>query len=200
MTTSARTRRRIGVSGPHGTGKTTLVEELCARLDGHTPIDEPYLLLEDEGYECEFPPSVADYRAQLHRSLRSLLTSGAGVVFDRTPLDFLAYLTACGVDAEGTVDVDLVRSAMATLDFLVVVPITEDTERTLPPADFPQLATAVNRALRELVYDDPLHLCEGLTVVEPAGPLTGRVDAVLAALQPDVGARSPSVGRPDPFG
>ncbi|MGW4480944.1 AAA family ATPase [Rhodococcus triatomae] len=191
MGSSTHVRRRIGVSGPHGTGKTTLVEELCARLECHTPIDEPYVLLAEEGYECEYPPSVADYRAQLRRSLRSLHDSGNGVVFDRTPLDFLAYLTACGVDVEDAVDVDLVRSALATLDLLVVVPRTDDTERTLPPADFPQLATAVNHALLDLVYDDPLHLCEGLPVVELTGPVDRRVDTALAALRPDVGDRPP---------
>ena len=190
-------RRRIGVSGPHGTGKTTLVEELCARLDGHTPIDEPYLLLEEEGHECEFPPSVGDYRAQLRRSLRSLQDSGAGVVFDRTPLDFLAYLTVCGVDPADMVDVELVRSAMATLDLLVVMPITQHTDRLLPRADFPELGVAVNDALLELVYDDPLQLCEGLTVFELAGPVDRRVETVLAALRPDVGARSPSFVRTD---
>ncbi|MFD1811804.1 AAA family ATPase [Rhodococcus gannanensis] len=195
MTTSTHTGRRIGVSGPHGTGKTTLVEELCARLDGYTPIDEPYVLLEEEGYEFEYPPSVADYRAQLRRSLRSLHDSGSGVVFDRTPLDFLAYLTACGVDPEDTVDVDLVRSAMATLDLLIVVPITDDTE--LPPAEFPQLGAAVNHALLELVYDDPLQLFEGLPVVELTGPVDRRVETVLAALRPDVGPRSPSAGQTD---
>ncbi|AHH19008.1 hypothetical protein NONO_c42240 [Nocardia nova SH22a] len=32
---------RIGVSGPHGTGKTTLVHELCSHFDDLTPIEEP---------------------------------------------------------------------------------------------------------------------------------------------------------------
>ena len=44
---------RIGVSGPHGTGMTTLVEEMCVRLKGHTPVDEPYFVLEEEGREFE---------------------------------------------------------------------------------------------------------------------------------------------------
>jgi uridine kinase len=39
---------RVGVSGAHGTGKTTLVEELCAHLAGHLPVDEPYFVLEVE--------------------------------------------------------------------------------------------------------------------------------------------------------
>ena len=27
------------------------------RLAGHVPVDEPYFLLEEDGYEFEFPPS-----------------------------------------------------------------------------------------------------------------------------------------------
>ncbi len=42
---------RAGISGTHGTGKTTLAEALCARLPGHVTVDEPYYLLEEEGYE-----------------------------------------------------------------------------------------------------------------------------------------------------
>jgi uridine kinase len=33
---------RIGISGAHGTGKTTLAELLCAHLPGHVTADEPY--------------------------------------------------------------------------------------------------------------------------------------------------------------
>jgi hypothetical protein len=63
---------RVGISGTHGTGKTTLAETLCAHLPGHVTADEPYYLLEDEGYEFGFPPSLEDYRALLACSVRSL--------------------------------------------------------------------------------------------------------------------------------
>ena len=63
---------RVGISGTHGTGKTTLAQALCARLPGHVAADEPYWLLEAEGYDFGFPPSAEDYRALLARSVRSL--------------------------------------------------------------------------------------------------------------------------------
>jgi hypothetical protein len=63
---------RVGISGTHGTGKTTLAGALCAHLPGHVMADEPYYLLEEEGHEFGFPPSLEDYRALLARSLRSL--------------------------------------------------------------------------------------------------------------------------------
>ena len=49
---------RIGISGTHGTGKTTLAQALCGHLPGHVAADEPYWLLEAEGYEFGFPPSA----------------------------------------------------------------------------------------------------------------------------------------------
>ena len=36
---------RAGISGTHGTGKTTLAQALCAHLPGHVTADEPYYLL-----------------------------------------------------------------------------------------------------------------------------------------------------------
>ena len=46
---------RVGISGTHGTGKTTLAGALCAHLPGHVTADEPYYLLEEEGHEFGFP-------------------------------------------------------------------------------------------------------------------------------------------------
>jgi hypothetical protein len=175
---------RVGISGTHGTGKTTLAEGLCARLPGHVLAGEPYYLLEEEGYEFGFPPSAEDYRAMLARSVRSMTARpAAGVIFDRTPLDYLAYLAAVGADlsAAAGVPADL-RLAFARLDLLVITPITPETERMLPPPELPLLRAQVNDALLDLVYDDPLGAWEAIPVLELSGPLDGRLAAVLAAL------------------
>ena len=104
---------RIGISGTHGTGKTTLAQALCAHVPGHVAADEPYWLLEAEGYEFGFPPSAEDYRALLARSVRSLSSPPLlpAVVFDRTPLDYLAYLAATGADLPGQAGTGAERAA-----------------------------------------------------------------------------------------
>jgi hypothetical protein len=173
---------RIGVSGAHGTGKTTLVQELCEHLAGHVPVDEPYFLLEEEGYEFEFPPSRDDYRAQLRCSLRVLGAVAPRVVFDRTPLDFLAYLAALGASIEGEADPSALRSALASLDVLVVTPVTPETERVLPRPGLPQLRDTMNDALLDLLSSDPLEAWGDVPVIELSGPLDRRLEAVLAAV------------------
>jgi predicted ATPase len=175
---------RVGISGTHGTGKTTLAGALCARLPGHVVADEPYYLLEERGYEFGFPPSPEDYRALLACSLRSLSSPPLlpGVVFDRTPLDYLAYLAATGADPSAEAGTASLRPAFARLDLLVITPITAETERVLPPAELPGLRSRMNDALLELVYDDPLNAWADIPVLELTGPLDRRLDAVLAAL------------------
>ena len=175
---------RVGISGTHGTGKTTLAEALCARLPGHVTADEPYYLLEEQGYEFGFPPSPEDYRALLACSVRSLtsLPSRPAVIFDRTPLDYLAYLTATGADPAAEASTAALKTAFASLDLLVLTPITPETERVLPVAELPRLRARMNDALLELVYDDPLNAWGDIPVLELSGPLDRRLDAVLAAL------------------
>jgi hypothetical protein len=174
---------KVGISGTHGTGKTTLAAALCARLPGHAVADEPYYQLEEQGYEFGFPPSPEDYRALLACSLHSLTASPppSGVVFDRTPLDYLAYLAAVGADPAA--DPAALRLAFARLDLLVITPITAETERVLPAAELPGLRSWMNDALLELVYDDPLNAWEHIPVLELTGPLDHRLAAVLSALR-----------------
>jgi hypothetical protein len=175
---------RVGISGAHGTGKTTLAQALGARLPGHVVADEPYYQLEGAGYEFGFPPSPEDYRALLDCSLRSLSAPllPPGVVFDRTPLDYLAYLAATGADPSEQADDVPLRRACSSLDLLVITPITAETEQVLPAADLPALRSRVNEVLLELVYGDPLDVWGDVPVLELTGPLDGRLEAVLAAL------------------
>jgi hypothetical protein len=175
---------KVGISGTHGTGKTTLAQALCAKLPSHVAADEPYYLLEAEGYEFGFPPSAEDYRALLARSVRSLSSPPLrpGVIFDRTPLDYLAYMAATGTDLPGEAGAAALRPAFASLDLLVITLITPETEQVLPTAELPRLRAEMNEALLELVYDDPLDAWEDIPVLELSGPLDGRLDAVLAAM------------------
>jgi hypothetical protein len=174
---------RVGISGTHGTGKTTLAQALASRLPGHVTAEEPYYLLEEEGYEFGIPPSADDYRAMLARSVRSLSSPPVrpGIIFDRTPLDYLAYLAALGADP--SVGAEGLRAALARLDLLVITPMTAETEHVLPAAELPALRVDMNDALLELVYGDPLDTLSQVPVVELDGPLDGRPDAVIAALR-----------------
>jgi hypothetical protein len=175
---------RVGISGTHGTGKTTLAQALCMRLPGHVVADEPYHLLEEEGYEFGFPPSLEDYQALLARSVQSLTAPPLlpEVVFDRTPLDYLAYLAATGADPPGQAGAAALQLAFGSLDLLVITLITPETEHVLPPAEMPSLRSQMNDALLDLVYGDALNAWEDIPVLELNGPLGSRLDAVLAAL------------------
>jgi hypothetical protein len=87
---------RVGISGTHGTGKTTLAEALCARLPGHVVADEPYYLLEDEGYEFGLPPSLEDYRALLARSVHILSSPWSSRRSRRRPSRFCQLRSCLG--------------------------------------------------------------------------------------------------------
>jgi hypothetical protein len=175
---------RVGISGTHGTGKTTLAQALCAHLPGHVLVDEPYYLLEEEGHEFGFPPSLDDYRALVACSVRSLTSPPLlpGTVFDRTPLDYLAYIAATGADPSAEAGAATLRAAFGSLDLLVITPITPETEQVLPAPEMAGLRLKMNHALLELVYDDPLDAWMDIPVLELSGPLDVRLDAVLAAL------------------
>jgi hypothetical protein len=117
---------RIGISGTHGTGKTTLAEALCERLPGHVTTD----------------------------------------------------------DAEREAATPALKPALASLSLLVITVITPETERLLPTPELPGLREAMNEALLELVYADPLDAWADLPVLELDGPLDARLPTVLAALGP----------------
>ena len=120
---------RVGISGTHGTGKTTLAQALCAHLPGYMAAEEPYYVLEEAGYEFGFPPSLEDYRALLACSVRSLsappLLPRGGLRPHAAGLSGLFGRTGAGPSDQA--EAAPLRLACSTLDLLVITPITAET-------------------------------------------------------------------------
>jgi AAA domain len=114
--------------------------------------------------------------------LLELRSPARSVIFDRTPLDFLAYLAALGASVEAEADASVLRSALASLDLLVVVPMTPETEQVLPRAEMLRLRENVNDMLLDLLDNDSLQILGDVPVIDLTGPIDRRPEAVLAAL------------------
>lgn len=165
---------RVAFSGAQRVGKSTLIERLGASLPDHDRVDEPYLLLEEEGHLFSHPPSPEDFVAQVERSLAEVDAAGPDVLFDRCPLDFLAYLLA-----EGEVVDDLLAratGAMARLDLVVFVPIESPDRIVLPRDEDGGQRTAVDDELSRLLFEEDV----APDVLAVGGDLESRVRQVLA--------------------
>ncbi|AKQ66062.1 hypothetical protein A176_002974 [Myxococcus hansupus] len=175
---------RIAVTGSHRVGKSTLIDLLGEELEGYRLAEEPYLLLEEEGYEFATPPSLEDFVEQLRFSAELLHAEkdARDILFDRCPVDFLGYLQA-HEDAEAF---DLeewlprVRSAVQTLDLIVFVPIDAPDRIRLRAREDIHMRTAVDEALCRVLLDDPYEL--GVEVLTVHGSADARVKQVLERL------------------
>lgn len=170
---------RIAFSGSHRVGKSTLAELVSDALPDHAAVDEPYYLLEEDGYECAEQPSLEDFEAQLERSLMELEEAESNVLFDRCPADVLAYLLV-HEDADGfEIDewIERARDAMQTLDWVVFVPIEEDERIAVGAHEDTELRRAVHEKLHELLVDDVLGFESRVLVVH--GDEQTRVEQVL---------------------
>ncbi|MDQ2643928.1 MAG: ATP-binding protein [Myxococcota bacterium] len=174
---------RIAISGSHRTGKSTLIEALSDRLPGYEVVAEPYASLEEEGHELSHPPTVEDFVAQLERSISDLNEAGEDVLFERCPLDFLAYL-ACHEQADAFELEDFLpalREALQRLDLVVFVPIEgRDRIRFSRADDEDESRALVHEELEELLLEDPLEL--GLEPLVVEGSPETRARAVLQCL------------------
>lgn len=175
---------RIAISGSHRTGKSTLVSELSALLPTYVTVDEPYHLMEEDGYDFSYPPSLEDFEGQLERSIEVLGQADDDVLFDRCPIDFLGYIA---LHEEGdSFDFDAwlprVRDAVKTLDLVVFVSIEACDRIAFPPSDDDgETRAAVDDKLRELLFDDPLEL--GVEVLEVEGDPERRARTVLRRIR-----------------
>jgi predicted ATPase len=173
---------RVAISGTHRSGKSTLIEELSTLLPTYRTVDEPYHLLVEDGYEFSHPPSLEDFVAQLARSLEELGDETSDVLFDRCPVDVLAYISV-HADAEAF-DFDewlpRVSAAVRTLDCIVFVPIEAPDRIRFASADDPDDSRErVDEKLKELLLEDALDLDLGVDVLEVQGGIEQRARSVM---------------------
>jgi hypothetical protein len=180
---------RIAVTGTHGCGKTTLIDDFISVRDDHQSVPEPFWLLAQDGMPFADGPTTADLEEQLARSCRLILetASEANVVFDRCPLDFLAYLDVMSADEgfewlpRGRL-LNGIGRALASLDLVVFVPLMQPDDITVP-IEYAGLRARVDRRLKTMLRQDDLGLVhDGPRVVEISGSRHERLARMVAML------------------
>lgn len=144
---------RIAIVGAHRVGKTTLVEKLQEQFPDHLAVPEPYYQLEDSGYTFSETPDVDDFIAQFEFSVRQIQKSGDDMIFDRCPIDILAYIHAIKPNRNIRTDYEKVRDILTEIDLLVYVPIEKPDRILCQSSDLPKLRYAVDEILSEWISD-----------------------------------------------
>jgi hypothetical protein len=171
---------RIAVSGTHFSGKSTLIEDLSDLLPRYVTVDEPYRLLEEDGYEFSAIPSLEDFENQLTRSLEALEEENHGdVLFDRCPLDLLGYILTLS-DA-GSFDLDdwlpEIEEALESLDLIVFLPVEAEDRIALPATEDDDFRMQVDEKLKEIIRDNPYDF--DVEILEVTGTRKERVARVM---------------------
>lgn len=168
---------RIAISGTHFSGKSALIAILLKQFPNFTSVEEPYLLLEEQGYEFSNPPSVEDFEQQLEFSVRTIIESPKNTFFDRCPIDCLAYALALG-----DVDIDSwtqkMESAIQLLDLIVFLPIEDRDRIPIPISEDLELREEVDENLQDILLNDSLGILKDVEVIEVMGSIEKRMRMV----------------------
>ena len=157
---------RIAVSGTHGVGKSTLIDEFLRRHPEYVHEPEPYtIMVEDLQEEFSEEPCVEDFLRQLDFNIDRLTQHSVNenVIYERCPVDFLAYIHALDPQTAATMR-ESVYEAMKHLDLILYLPLEEASD------EFPKLQRAVDRKLSSIYQEDEI-----ANVVEADGPTAQRL-------------------------
>lgn len=179
---------RLAVTGTHGSGKTTLVDDFAAARPDYEAVAEPYWLLAQQGVPFADGPTSADLEDQLTQSCNLILSTEGQekLIFDRCPLDFIAYLDVVspreGFEwAPSGKLLGRIEKALSSLDLIVFLPLSRPDDIAVA-IEFPRLRAQTDTRLKAILRMDDLGLLEtGPRVLELTGPPQTRLTALLAA-------------------
>ncbi|HET9315182.1 MAG TPA: AAA family ATPase, partial [Vicinamibacteria bacterium] len=153
---------RIAVSGSHATGKSTLIDAFLARRPEYVHEPEAYETLADD-VDLGSPegPSPEGLRSLLDFTVAEIASRppGARVIFERSPVDYLAYAAACRnappeLDAFLSEAVPVVRASLRHLDLIVLLPASGEGRVD----EDPRFRRRVDDRLRRALIDDDYDL------------------------------------------
>jgi hypothetical protein len=179
---------RIAVAGTHRNGKTTLVEAVGNVLSDFAIEAEPYeqLLEAGESFIDDQDPDVFVRQLEFQAARMSNAALGQNVIYDRSPLDFVAYVMAleelqlgCRTAVEPMI-LELAASATSCLDLIAYVPLPPEKRPHLRPS-FRRL---VDAQLADLLRNDLLGLMQhgAPAVIELVGSTERRLEELLVAV------------------
>ena len=193
---------RIAISGSHSLGKSTVVNDWVAQNPHFKREEEPYRVLGLHGpYEILF----RDASTKLHNGIQLYYNigrihrygdSGDDVIFDRSPIDYIAYSQYTA--DQGTTDIDDafvesmvpgVRESLDHLDILAFVPKSDEWPVEMEadgirPVDHgyrDQVDTIFKQIYREGRFD-VMPKSRGPHLIELCGPRDQRLSQLHSAI------------------
>lgn len=160
---------KIAISGAHNVGKTTLADDLHDHLPGYVLTKEPYYELEESGSTFSDIPDVDDFIKQFEYSVKQIQESTPDTIFDRCPIDFLAYIHALDPNRNIASLFDTAQEMLSAIDLLVFVPIENPDQ----PSELPKLRSKVNDILDTWIQD------LDIPVIEVSGTTPNRRNQLL---------------------
>lgn len=151
---------------------------------------EPYsVLVEDYGEEFSSEPTVDDFYRQLEFNVERLRfhKDDGMVIYERCPVDFLAYILALRDLKTEHVDstfieriVEMVLDGIQHLDLIIFVPIEEEYYTQ----DNSKLRTTVNSRLVEILSGDEFGIVSSglVTIIGASGSTTERLRILETAI------------------
>ena len=156
---------RVAVSGSHGTGKSTLIAAWLERRPDFAHEPEAFEVLGDEVEMEDEGPTADGLRLLLAHTVSTLdrYATDVPVVFERSPVDYLAYAAASRSWPRGAsaafleASVPLVRRSLAHLDLIAYLPVVAGGPAPRSGEDA-RFRKRVDRALARALLDDEYDL------------------------------------------
>lgn len=186
---------RIAISGTHAIGKSTLAEDFVENHPEFVLEAEPYYVLQEQfGIDFAEEPAPESFMTQLEYSLErtNAYERKDNVIFDRCPIDYIAYLMYVSKRNFGKAALDhlshllrQVAKSIERLELIVFLPIVAHQEITLRSDDDKNFRIAVDHYFKQIYREDIYGLFSGQQpqVVELWGNRQNRLARLEAQLK-----------------